>query len=73
MAITVISIFTILFPISIVDSRLSYLSVSSSTRLARLSPFPARFLILMRFTDVNAVSVAEKYAENIIRIIIAMP
>ena len=53
-------IFTILFPIRIVDKRLSYFSSSSSTRAARLFPLSAIFFMRIRFRDKKAVSVAEK-------------
>ncbi len=58
-------IFTILFPIRIVDNRLSYFSSSSSTSAARLFPLSAIFFMRIRFSDKNAVSVAEKYADMI--------
>ena len=53
-------IFTILFPIRIVDKRLSYFSSNSSTRAARLFPLSAIFFMRIRFRDKKAVSVAEK-------------
>ena len=53
-------IFTRLFPIRIVESRLSYLLYMASTLLALLSPSAARFFILILLMDVKEVSVAEK-------------
>jgi len=64
--------FTMLFPTKIVDSKSSYRSESSWTMRARLFPSLARFLIRIRFMDVKAVSEAEKYAENAIKITIAI-
>ena len=63
-------IFTILFPISMVERSLSYLSESFRTSLARLSPFSAKVLNFVLLKDVNAVSVAEKYPDIIISITI---
>ena len=61
-----------LLPISMLESRLSYLSDSFRTRSARLSPSCAIFLIFILFSDVNAVSVAEKYAESTTSTMMAM-
>ena len=64
-AIDVIAMLTILLPTSIVVSSLSYFSESFSTRSALRLPSPAIFLSRILLTEVKAVSVAEKYAENI--------
>ncbi len=64
-ATAVIVMFTMLFPIRIVESTLSNSSARSSTSLARESPSDAAFFSLTRFSDVKAVSVAEKYPEKI--------
>ena len=71
-AMAVIVIFTTLFPMRIVVSSLSYFSPRSKTFCALSSPSPAMVLSLILFMDVKAVSVAEKYAENNIKITIAM-
>ena len=71
-AIAVIAIFTMLLPISIAESSLSYSSDSFITSLAFLLPSPAIFFTLILFSDVNAVSVAEKYADIITRTTIAI-
>ena len=64
------AMFTILFPINIVDINLSYLSDNSIARFAFLSPFSAIALSFVLFKDEKAVSVAEKYAEQISNITI---
>ena len=59
------AMFTILLPIRMVDSNLSYWSESRRTNAARLSPFSARLLTRMRLREENAVSVEEKNADII--------
>ncbi len=71
-AMAVIVMLTTLFPMRMVVSSLSYLSARSRTFCALSSPSPACVLSLILLMDVKAVSVAEKYAENSIKIIIAM-
>ena len=56
--------FTMLFPIRIVEMSLSYFSDTARVRSALLSPFSIIVLSLVLLSDKNAVSVAEKYAEN---------
>ena len=59
------AIFTILFPMRIVERRRSYLSSSFSASFAFLLPFSARVLSLVLLKEENAVSVAEKYPDKI--------
>ena len=59
-AMVVAVMLTMLLPIRMVDSSLSYCSASSSVFAALASPLSALFFMRMRFRDVNAVSVAEK-------------
>ena len=66
------AIFTILLPTSTVESSLSKLSVSFRARDAFLLPSDDIFFRRILFTPENAVSVAEKYAENIISTISEM-
>lgn len=54
-----VAIFTILFPIRIVKISLSYCSESLHARIALRLPFSAKVFSLVRFSDENAVSVAE--------------
>ena len=62
-----VSIFTILLPIRIVVSVLSYPSIILSARSAFFDPFSALLFRRMRFAPVNAVSDAEKKADIITR------
>ena len=68
-AIEVDAILTILLPIKTVVSKRSKFSTVLSTRAARLLPSSAIILMRILFRDENAVSVAEKNAENKIRIV----
>ena len=70
-AIAVLAMFTRLFPTRIVERSVSYCSSSSSTFFARRFPSFAIFFSLIRFADVNAVSVAEKNPEKTSRTTIA--
>jgi hypothetical protein len=47
-----------------VERSLSYLSYKSRVFFARVSPFFALFFSFILFKEENAVSVAEKYADN---------
>ena len=62
-----VAMFTMLLPMSRVESSLSKSEASLRTSAARLSPRSASAFSLARFRDENAVSVAEKYAENVTR------
>ena len=62
---------TILFPMRMVDKSLSYLSQRCSESTARRLPFSAIVRSLVRLRDEKAVSVAEKYAERMMHIIMA--
>ena len=55
---------TMLLPMSRVESSLSKSETSFSTSAERLSPLSASAFRRARLSDENAVSVAEKYAEN---------
>lgn len=55
---------TMLFPTKIVTRTFSKLSDNSSVFLARLLPFSIKCLSLIGLRDENAVSVAEKIADN---------
>ena len=58
---TVVAVmFTMLLPMRMVDSSLSYSSASSRVLTARRLPLSARFFRRMRLSEVKAVSVAEK-------------
>ena len=54
------SMLTMLLPIRIVESSVSYFSDSLRTFVAFLLPFSARFFTLILLKVENAVSVAEK-------------
>ena len=59
---------TILLPMRMVESSLSYFSDMASTRAAAVSPSSARLFRRIWFREENAVSEAEKKAENATRI-----
>ena len=59
---------TILLPMRMVESSLSYFSDIASTRAADVSPSSARLFRRIWFREENAVSEAEKKAENATRI-----
>ena len=52
--------FTMLFPIKIVEINASYCSASLQAAFARLFPFSAKVRSFVRFKDEKAVSVDEK-------------
>ena len=58
------AMFTMLLPMSSVESSLSYCPARRSTSAARLSPRSASALTRARLRVEKAVSVAEKYAEK---------
>ena len=62
---------TILLPMRMVESSLSYFSDIASTRAAAKSPSSARLFRRIWFREENAVSEAEKKAENATRMISA--
>ena len=64
------AIFTMLLPMSMVVSALSYFSRMFRVRSAARFPVSAMCLRRILFALLRAVSVAEKYAEQIIRITI---
>ena len=66
------AILTMLLPMRMVDSNLSYWSESRSTKAARLSPFSARLLTRMRLREEKAVYVEEKNADIIRQTIMIM-
>ena len=59
---------TILLPMRMVESSLSYFSDMASTLAADVSPSSARLFRRIWFREENAVSEAEKKAENATRI-----
>ena len=62
------AMFTMLLPMRIVESNLSYFSAMASTRAAEASPSSARLFRRIWFREENAVSDAEKKAEKATKI-----
>ena len=62
------AIFTMLLPMRMEERSLSYFSAIARTRAAEVSPSSARLFRRIWFREENAVSEAEKNAENAIRI-----
>jgi hypothetical protein len=65
-----LKILTMLLPIKIAVKTSSYLSIRASVLIAFLLPLSASVLSRNLFAVENAVSVAEKYADNIMHMII---
>ena len=65
------AIFTMLLPMRMEERSLSYFSAIASTRAAEVSPSSARLFRRIWFREENAVSEAEKNAENAIKTISA--
>ena len=61
------AMFTMLLPMRMVESSLSYFSAMASTRAAEASPSSARLFSRIWFREENAVSDAEKKAEQATR------
>ena len=62
------AMFTMLLPMRMEERSLSYFSAIARTRAAEVSPSSARLFRRIWFREENAVSEAEKNAENAIRI-----